>query len=62
LIHNLIRKRTENLKLKPIMKKIIYIILLAVSSAMVITSCTEEEVIVPQAEGTVGGNADTGKI
>jgi hypothetical protein len=44
------------------MKKFIYIILLAISSALAFTSCTEEEVIAPRTEGTVGGTGDTGKI
>jgi hypothetical protein len=35
------------------MKKFIYVLLIAFSSAMVITSCTEDEVA-PTAEGTSG--------
>ncbi len=44
------------------MKKFIYILLLAVSSALVVTSCTEEEVA-PVADTNNGGTgASDGKL
>jgi hypothetical protein len=44
------------------MKKIIYIILFAISSALTITSCTEE-VVAPKTQGSSpGGTIDLGKI
>ena len=44
------------------MKKIIYIFLLCISSAMVVTSCTEEEVA-PNTEFDNGGTgASDGKL
>jgi hypothetical protein len=43
------------------MKKIIYILLLTLSSAFVVTSCTEEEVK-PQADFNGGGSGTIGDI
>jgi hypothetical protein len=45
------------------MKKFIYILLLSITSSLVITSCTEEEVS-PKTEtdSTGGASNDTGKL
>lgn len=43
------------------MKKIIYVLLFAVSSALVITSCTEEEIVTPRTENG-GGTGGTDNI
>jgi hypothetical protein len=59
LTHNLIRKTTEKPKTKFDMKKIIYVLLFAISSALVISSCTEEEVA-PVSETTTGGTGASG--
>lgn len=44
------------------MKKFIYILLVAFSSAIVITSCTEEEVSPKSETENSGGTVDPGKI
>jgi hypothetical protein len=42
------------------MKKLLYILLFAIFSGLAISSCTEEEVIVPSMESGSGGSGGSG--